>query len=110
MENEKIENNEEIETIVLTDEDGKEIQCEFLDTVELNGKLYCVVEPIEGGEEYEEGSCYIFHLNDNGDETVDLTPIEDEEELNAVFEKFLENNSEGCDGDCSGCSGCEDKK
>lgn len=102
--------NEEKDMITLTDEDGNQVQCEFLDTVELNGKLYCVVEPMSGSEEYEEGSCYIFHITENADDTVDLTPIEDEEELNAVFEKFLENNSEeGCSGDCSGCAGCEDK-
>ena len=106
----KIE-NEEQDIIILTDEDGKEVKCEYLDTVELNGNLYCVVEPISESSEFEEGSCYIFHLTENEDETVDLTPIEDEEELNAVFEKFLELNSdEGCAGDCSGdCSGCGKK-
>ena len=101
---------EEQDIITLTDEEGKEVKCEFLDTVELDGKLYCVVEPISESSEFEEGSCYIFHLTENDDETVDLTPIEDEDELNAVFEKFLENNSdEGCSGDCSGCSGCDGK-
>ncbi|HCJ01463.1 MAG TPA: DUF1292 domain-containing protein [Clostridiales bacterium] len=101
--------NEERDIITLTDEDGTEVQCEFLDTVEMDGKLYCVVEPLTGSAEYEEGSCYIFHITENGDETVDLTPIEDEKELNAVFEKFLENNAEECSGDCSSCSGCEEK-
>ena len=103
--------NEERDMITLTDEAGNQVQCEFLDTVEWGNKLYCVVEPLGGSDEYEEGSCYIFHITENEDGTVDLTPIEDEEELNAVFEKFLENNSdEGCSGDCSGCAGCEDKK
>ena len=103
--------NEEMDMITLTDENGKEVPCEFLDTVEMDGKLYCVVQPLVDSEEYEEGSCYIFHITDNGDETVDLTPIEDEGELNAVFEKFLENNSdEGCSGDCNGCAGCEGKE
>ena len=74
----KIENNEEMDVITLTDEEGNEVRCEFLDTVEMDGKLYCVVEPIEGSEEYEEGSCYIFHVTENDDETMDLTPIEDE--------------------------------
>jgi len=102
--------NEE-DIITLTDEDGKEVKCEYLDSVEYNGELYCVVEPISDSEEYEEGSCYIFLIKDNGDETVDLLPIEDENVLNAVFEKFLENNSEeGCSGDCAGCSGCDSEK
>ena len=102
--------NEEKDMITLTDEDCNEIQCEFLDTVELNDKLYCVVEPIVGSEDYEEGSCYIFNITENADGTVDLTPIEDEKLLDDVFQKFLENNAADCSGDCSGCSGCEDKK
>ena len=102
--------NEEKDMITLTDEDGNQVECEFLDTVEMNGKLYCVVEPIVGSEDYEEGSCYIFHITENDDGTVDLTPIEDEKELDEVFRKFLENNDAGCSGDCAGCAGCEDKK
>ena len=103
--------DEERDIITMTDEEGNEIKCEMLDTVEKDGKLYVVVSPIGDSSEFEEGSCYIFHAEQNGDETFDLTPIEDEAELNAVFELFLQNNSdEGCSGDCSGCSGCGDKK
>ena len=105
---ENIENEKDF--ITLTDENGEEVQCEFLDTVEYGGKLYCVVQPLVGSEEYEEGSCYIFHITENDDKTVDLTPIENEDELNAVFEVFLENNADACSGDCSACSGCEEKK
>ena len=102
--------NEMKETIILTDEIGKEVECEYIDTVDYEGKNYCVVSPVEGSEDYEEGSCYIFLVSDNGDETVDLLPVEDESVLDAVFEKFLENYSEeGCSGDCTGCEGCEDK-
>ncbi len=105
-----MDNNEERDLITLTDEDGNRVECEFLDTVEMNGRLYCVVEPIVGSEDYEEGSCYIFHISENEDGTVDLTPVEDENELNEAFQKFLENNAGDCSGDCSGCSGCDDKK
>ena len=102
--------NENEELISLIDEDGKEVKCHYLDTIEYEGVFYCVVEPLEGGEDYEEGTCYIFRIVDNGDETVDLMPIEDEALLNAVFNAYLEKDSgEACDGDCSGCSGCEGK-
>ena len=104
------DNIEEKDTILLTDENGNEIQSEFLDVVEMNGRSYCVVEPIVGSEDYEEGSCYIFNITENEDGTVDLTPVEDEAELEAAFQKFLENNASDCSGDCSGCSGCDDKK
>ena len=102
--------NEERDMITLTDEDGNQVECEFLDTVELNDRLYCVVEPIVGSEDYEEGSRYILHITENADGTVDLTPIEDEAELDAVFQKFLENNASACSGDCSGCSGCDNNE
>ena len=104
--------NEEKNLITITDEDGNTVDCEFLDTVETDGKLYCVLAPIGDSEEYEEGSCYIFRVaNDGSEETWDLVPVEDEAELNAAFEKFLENNSEeGCSGDCSGCAGCDSEK
>jgi len=96
--------------ITLLDEDGKEMQCEYLDTVEYDGKMYCVVTPVEGTEDYEE-CVYIFLISDNGDETVDLLPVEDEALLDSIFEKFVENYSEeGCSGDCAGCSGCEEDK
>lgn len=102
--------NEEKDLITMTDENGKEVSFEFLDTVEMNEKLYCVLEPVGASEEFEEGSCYIFQVKESDAETWDLIPVENEEEMNAVFAKFLENNSdEGCDGDCSGCSGCDDK-
>ena len=100
---------EKEEMITLIDEDGKEVQCEYLDTVEYEGALYCVVAPTTSSEDYEEGSCYIFSIKDNGDDTVDLLPVEDEAVLNAVFEKFLEAQEDGCSGDCSGCAGCEEK-
>ena len=101
----------EKDLITLTDEDGKEIQCEMLDTVEMNGKLYVVVAPTEDSEEYEADSCYIFQAEQNDKEGFDLTPVEDEAELDAVFEEFKKNNSDnGCGGDCSGCSGCGEKK
>ncbi|MBQ9369609.1 MAG: DUF1292 domain-containing protein, partial [Clostridia bacterium] len=61
--------------ITLLDENGKEMQCEYLDTVEYEGKMYCVVAPVEGSDE-EEDCCYVFLISDNGDETVDLLPVE----------------------------------
>ena len=103
--------DEETNLITLTDSDGKEIECEFLDTVEMNDKLYIVIMPLGDSEDFEKDSCYIFHAEENAEGEFDLSPVEDEAELNAAYEIYKQNNSVGgCGGDCSGCSGCGDKK
>ena len=56
-ENENVNNPEEQEdfdeldnVIVLNDEDGNEVEFEFLDVVELDGKEYVVLLPVEEAE------------------------------------------------------------
>ena len=74
-------------TITLYDEDGKEIEFEHLDTVSYNDNLYVVLlEVLENGEENDE--VVIFRIEQTDDEDDALVVIEDEDELNAVFEEF----------------------
>ena len=66
---------------------GKEIEFEHLDTVSLNDNLYVVLlEVLENGEENDE--VVIFRIEQTDDEDDALVVIEDEAELNAVFEEF----------------------
>ncbi len=105
-----IKNNEleeEDDIITLIDDDGKEVKCEYIDTVEMNDKVYCVVEPLETKDDMEEGTCFIFNMVENEDGSVDLSPVESDEELEAVFAKFMENCAEGDDCDCCGDEGCD---
>ena len=78
--------------ITLTDEDGNDIELEYVDALEWNGVTYMAFFPTveedaeEGEEEY--GLIILKSEMENGEET--LVTIEDEDELNAVYEKFME--------------------
>lgn len=78
--------------ITLTDEDGNDIELEYVDALEWNGVTYMAFFPTveEGAEENEEeyGLIILKSEMENGEET--LVTIEDEDELNTVYEKFME--------------------
>ncbi|HIS51724.1 MAG TPA: DUF1292 domain-containing protein [Candidatus Onthomonas avicola] len=90
--------SEEFEStfITLTDEEGNEIELEYLDTVEYNGAVYMSFFPTipEGEEESavddeDYGLIILKVISDNGEEE-ELVTIEDEAELNAVYDLFME--------------------
>ena len=78
--------------ITLTDEDGNDIELEYVDALEWNGVTYMAFFPTvaEDAEEDEEeyGLIILKSEVENGEET--LVTIEDEDELNTVYEKFME--------------------
>lgn len=78
--------------ITLTDEDGNDIELEYVDALEWNGVTYMAFFPTvaEDAEEDEEeyGLIILKSETENGEET--LVTIEDEDELNTVYEKFME--------------------
>ena len=77
---ENMEEGEELDNIVvLNDEDGNEVEFEFLDLIEYEGESYVVLLPTDEDEE-EAGEVLILKLED--------TDSEDEEILNNVFEIF----------------------
>lgn len=84
---------EELETIVITFEDGEEEEFAVLEQTQLMGKNYYLVAPIdELDDEDEEGECYILKENsDEEDPEYGLYEfVEDEEELNILFPIFEE--------------------
>ena len=82
------DNNEEFDNIItLNDEDGKEVQFEFLDLIEYNSEEYVILLPVEEAEEAEEVVILKVEQTDNPDEE-SYVGVEDEEELNAVFAIF----------------------
>ena len=86
MENEELDN-----IIVLNDEEGKEVEFEFLDLVELDGEEYVVLLPIEDEESEEEGEVVILKVEDTeNEEEESYVSVDDEEILNQVFEIFKE--------------------
>ena len=76
--------------VVLTDEDGKEMEFEHLDTLEYEGETYMAFIP---AEQSVEESCELVILKLAGEEGSDeevLLSIEDEDELETVFQLFTE--------------------
>ncbi len=85
--------DEELDNIIrLNDEDGNEVQFEFLDLVELDNEEYVVLLPVTDEGEEEEGEVVILKLEDTDDESEEESyiGIEDEEILNKVFSIFKE--------------------
>ena len=70
--------------ITLEDEEGNEIEFEFLDVVEYEGEEYIVL--IENDEEADE--VVILKINAIDDETEEYASIDDEELLEKLFDIF----------------------
>ena len=92
-ENENKENlngGEELDNIlVLNDENGDEVEFEFLDLIEYEGEEYVVLLPVEEEETEEPGEVVILKLEDTeSDEEESYVSVDDEEVLNKVFEIF----------------------
>ena len=87
MENEELDN-----IIVLNDEEGNEVQFEFLDLVELDEEEYVVLLPVSVEGEEDEGEVVILKLEDTDEsaEEESYVGVEDEEILNKVFAIFKE--------------------
>ena len=82
---------EELDNIItLNDENGEEVQFEFLDLVDLDGEQYVVLLPaLEEGEE-DDGEVVILKVESGEDETEEesYVSVDDEETLMKVFNIF----------------------
>ena len=87
MEDEELDN-----IIVLNDENGNEVQFEFLDLVELDNEEYVVLLPVTDEGEEDEGEVVILKLEDTDEDSEEesYVGVEDEEILNKVFAIFKE--------------------
>lgn len=82
--------------ITLTDEEGNEFELEHLDTLELNGETYMAflpaeyedAEPSQQLEEDDLGLIILKVIEEDGEEQ--LSTLDSEEELEAVYERFME--------------------
>ena len=83
--------DEELDNIiVLNDENGEEVEFEFLDLVELDGEEYVVLLPVEEDTE-DEGEVVILKVEDTDSEDEEsYVSVDDEETLNKVFDMFKE--------------------
>lgn len=83
--------DEELDNIIiLNDEDGNEVQFEFLDLIELDGEEYIVLLPVEEDEDAE-GEVVILRVEDTeSEEEESYVSVDDDDILNKVFEIFKE--------------------
>ena len=86
MENEELLQEEETNLITLTDENGADVEFEYLDCIEYEGKEYLVLIPNE--EDADE--LVILEVEPVDEETENYLAVEDEAVLNAVYAIFKE--------------------
>ena len=90
-ENNNHELDMEREDIVqLVDEDGNEVDFEHLMTLEHNGNAYICLVPVEPMEDVAEDELVILRIETDSEGNDVYATVEDDAELDAVFEKYLE--------------------
>ena len=86
MENENLIPEEETSILTLTDENGNDVDFEYMDCIEYEGKEYLVLMPAE--EESDE--IVILEIEPVDEENENYLSVQDEAVLNAVFGIFKE--------------------
>ena len=87
--------------VSVTDDEGNEFELEHLGTLELNGTTYMAFLPADMDEEDEDFGIIILKVTEeNGEEL--LADVDDEQELNAVYDQFMEQLFADEDGEDEG--------
>lgn len=87
MENKSaVQPEEEMNILTLTDEHGNDIDFEYLDVIEYEGKEYLILLPVEE----DSGEIVILEIEPVDEETENYLAVESEEVLNAVYAIFKE--------------------
>ena len=86
MANEELLQEEESSIITMTDENGAEVNFEYLDCVESEGKEYLVLIPAEE----DSTEIVILEVEPVDEELENYLAVENEEVLNAVYQIFKE--------------------
>lgn len=87
MENENLlPEEEEVSILTLTDENGNDVDFEYLDSIDYQGKEYLVLMPAEE----DSTEVVILEVEPVDEETENYLSVGDEAVLNAVYEIFKE--------------------
>ena len=80
------ENN--TDPIILYDENDQEVEFEQIAIIPLNDSLYAILKPVEEMEGVAEDEAVVFALetDEEGDEV--LSVVEDDAEIDAVFDEY----------------------
>ena len=80
--------------VTLTDDEGNDVELEYVDALELNGTTYMAFFPVmeedseEEENEEEYGLVILKSQMENGEEF--LVTVDDEEEIEKVYDLFME--------------------
>lgn len=77
--------------MTIVDEDGTEYELEILSTLEYNGATYLAVVPAVDGEEEADMEINILKSVEDEDGEPILCAIEDEQELEAVYQLIMDS-------------------
>ena len=80
---EQVDDELEDDVVVLTDENGVDNEFKFLDVIELDGKEYVILLPVD---KLDDGEVVIFRIEGEGDDET-FVGVETEEEASKVFEE-----------------------
>ena len=86
MENENLIPEEEVSILTLTDENGNDVNFEYLDCIEYNGKEYLCLMP----EDDEANEIVILEVEPVDEENENYLAVSDEAVLDAVYAIFKE--------------------
>ena len=86
MENENLIPEEEVSILTLTVENGADVQFEYLDCIEYEGKEYLILLPVDE----EEAEIVILEVEPVDEENENYLAVTDEAVLDAVYAIFKE--------------------
>lgn len=76
--------------MTIVDEDGTEFELEILTTLEYNGATYLAVTPANGEEDEDLEVSILKSVDEDGEDDPILCAIEDDEELETVYNLIME--------------------
>ena len=90
MDEENMLDEELSNIIILNDENGNEVQFEFLDLIEYESEEFVVLLPVLDDGEEDDGEVVILKVDDSDEDSEEesYVSVDDEETLTAVFEIF----------------------
>ncbi len=83
-------NMEQDNIVVLMDENDKELKFQHLMTLDYEGKDYVILAPAEQMEDISDDEAVVLRIDKDAEGNDVYTSLEDEDEMEAVFEKYLE--------------------
>ena len=86
MANEEVLQEEESNILTLTDENGEDVEFEYLDCIEYNGTEYLILMPADENS----SEIVILQVEPVDEENENYLSVSDENVLNAVYDIFKE--------------------